>query len=318
MNRIGSPAGLAIGSFRPSRWQTWPLVAFRQNHRLEWPKIEKSGSFCVNILSAEQEPICRTFATKGGEQVARALLDAGAPARRCLTVSSLGSTATLNRRATGLWPRFHCHWPGSRARGRPAHPPVAVLSGYGRFTPASLAAWESDLALQVRSADLARPEMEAVADQLGVEIVASTVAGDQMVLIATANKSAPSSDAPINMGQRIPFAPPLGTVFVAWASPHAQKAWLDRLGRDPYLERAAILATLAEIRKHGYSVGRGRAWHTDVRQALSNGTPGSSCRMTPSCIRSLHWWSALCPPISSRRAGGSGGVQTINTPGLRA
>jgi flavin reductase (DIM6/NTAB) family NADH-FMN oxidoreductase RutF len=66
----GSPAGLAIGSFSSVSLDP-PLVAFfPDKSSSSWPKIEKSGSFCVNILSAEQEPICRTFATKCGDKFA--------------------------------------------------------------------------------------------------------------------------------------------------------------------------------------------------------------------------------------------------------
>ena len=33
-----------------------------------WPRIRNSGAFAVNILSAEQEDVCRLFATKGADK----------------------------------------------------------------------------------------------------------------------------------------------------------------------------------------------------------------------------------------------------------
>jgi flavin reductase (DIM6/NTAB) family NADH-FMN oxidoreductase RutF/DNA-binding IclR family transcriptional regulator len=311
----GSPAGLAIGSFSSVSLDP-PLVAFfPDKSSSSWPKIEKSGSFCVNILAAEQEPICRTFATKGGDKFAELTWQPGGTGSPVLD----GVVAWIDCDIDKVEEAGDHFIVIGRVRelevARPTLPLLFFQGGYGRFTPASLAAWESDLALQVRSADLARPEMEAVANELGVEIVASTVAGDQMVLIATAN-NARSHEVPINMGQRIPFAPPLGTVFVAWASAAAQKAWLDRLGREPDPQkRAAILGTLAEVRKSGYSVGRGRAWHTDVRQVLSRLTPGSKAPGDAELHSELHRLVRTLPAdFESPAAGPGGGVQTINTP----
>jgi DNA-binding IclR family transcriptional regulator len=157
--------------------------------------------------------------------------------------------------------------------------------------------------------------MEAVADELGVECVASTVSGDQMVLIATAS-TARSREVPISMGQRIPFAPPLGTVFVAWATAHAQKAWLDRLGRDPDPQkRAAILSTLQEVRKHGYSVGRGRAWHTEVPAVLARMSPSAAGPADVELHQELLRLVRTLPAdFESPAAGPGGGVRTISTP----
>jgi flavin reductase (DIM6/NTAB) family NADH-FMN oxidoreductase RutF len=35
-----------------------------------WPRIEAAGSFCVNVLSEDQEELCRTFAVTGGDKFA--------------------------------------------------------------------------------------------------------------------------------------------------------------------------------------------------------------------------------------------------------
>ena len=314
----GGPAGLAIGSFTSVSLDP-PLVAFFPDRSSSsWPKIAQSGSFCVNILAAEQEPVCRAFATKGGDKFAE------------LTWQPAGTGSPI---LDGVVAWIDCdiekvdeagdHWLViGRVReleiARPTLPLLFFQGGYGRFTPASLAAWESDLALQMRSADLARPEMEAVADELGVECVASAVAGDQMVLVATANTPR-SRQVPINMGQRIPFAPPLGTVFVAWAAPAAQKAWLDRLGRDPDPQkRQAILHTLQEVRRHGYSVGRGRNWHTEVPAVLARMSPSASGPGDAEAHQELVRLVRTLPAdFESPSAGGSstgGGVRTISTP----
>jgi flavin reductase (DIM6/NTAB) family NADH-FMN oxidoreductase RutF/DNA-binding IclR family transcriptional regulator len=309
----GSPAGLAIGSFSSVSLDP-PLVAFfPDKSSSSWPKIEKSGSFCVNILAAEQEPICRTFATKGGDKFAELTWQPGGTGSPVLD----GVVAWIDCDIDKVEEAGDHYMVIGRVReleiARSTLPLLFFQGGYGRFSPASLSMWESDLAMQLRSADLARPEMEAVADELGAECVVSAVAGDQMVLIATANTSR-SREVPINMGQRIPFAPPLGTVFVAWATPEVQKAWLDRLGSDPQ-KRAAMLATLQEVRRHGYSVGRGRAWHSDVRQLLSRLIPGTKDPSDAELRSELHRLVRTLPAdFESPATGLAETVQTINTP----
>jgi flavin reductase (DIM6/NTAB) family NADH-FMN oxidoreductase RutF len=64
----GEPVGLAIGSFASVSLDP-PLVGFFPDRSsTSWPRIEKAGSFAVNILGEHQEDICRTFASKGGDK----------------------------------------------------------------------------------------------------------------------------------------------------------------------------------------------------------------------------------------------------------
>jgi flavin reductase (DIM6/NTAB) family NADH-FMN oxidoreductase RutF len=66
----GRPAGMAIGSFTSVSLDP-PLVAILPaKTSTSWPAIEAAGSFCVNILSAGQEALCRTFATSGVDKFA--------------------------------------------------------------------------------------------------------------------------------------------------------------------------------------------------------------------------------------------------------
>jgi flavin reductase (DIM6/NTAB) family NADH-FMN oxidoreductase RutF len=62
------PVGLTCGSFFSVSLEP-PLVAFTPaKSSSSWPRIKGSGSFCVNILSQEQEDVCRDFATKGADK----------------------------------------------------------------------------------------------------------------------------------------------------------------------------------------------------------------------------------------------------------
>jgi len=62
------PVGLAIGSFTSVSLDP-PLVGFLPDKgSSSWPKIAASGSFCVNVLAADQLPVCQAFASKGGDK----------------------------------------------------------------------------------------------------------------------------------------------------------------------------------------------------------------------------------------------------------
>ena len=64
----GAPVGLAVGSFTSVSLEP-PLVAFCPGKTsTSWPKIEPSGSFCVNILAEDQEDLCWVFAGKSDDK----------------------------------------------------------------------------------------------------------------------------------------------------------------------------------------------------------------------------------------------------------
>lgn len=64
----GERFGLAVGTFTAISLDP-PLVGFMPDKRsTSWAEIEKTGTFCVNILSAAQLDMCRRFATRGGDK----------------------------------------------------------------------------------------------------------------------------------------------------------------------------------------------------------------------------------------------------------
>jgi flavin reductase (DIM6/NTAB) family NADH-FMN oxidoreductase RutF len=64
----GVPVGMAVGSFSSVSLDP-PLVGFFPDRSSSsWPKIEATGSFCVNILGEDQEDVCRVFARPGAKR----------------------------------------------------------------------------------------------------------------------------------------------------------------------------------------------------------------------------------------------------------
>ena len=307
----GKPAGMAIGSFTSVSLDP-PLVAFMPDKSSSsWPKFRDSGHFCVNILGSDQESVCRTFAVSGGDKFAE------------LPWHPAGSGSPI---LDGVLAWIDCdidvvHEAGDHyivigavrelEVGSTAMPLVFFQGGYGRFSSLSLAAWESDLVLQMRSADLARPHMEALAEELEVECVASAVVGSDMVLVARAGRL-PSQALPTAVGQRIPFEPPMGTAFVAWAHESAQQAWFERLGPDAAPEaREGLERTLAEVRKAGYSIARGHRWHAEAAQVLSRDHPDLHRDETS---QEMHRLIATLPPDYESPVIAADDVRTVSTP----
>jgi len=307
----GKPTGVAIGSFTSVSLDP-PLVAFMPDKRSSsWPRIRESGHFCVNILGSDQESVCRTFAVSGGEKFAE------------LSWQPAGSGSPI---LDGVLAWIDCdidvvHEAGDHyivigavrelQLGAATLPLVFFQGGYGRFSSLSLAAWESDLVLQMRSADLARPHMEALAEELEVECVASAIVGAEMVLVARAGRLQ-SQTLPTAVGQRIPFEPPMGTAFVAWAAPSAREAWFERLGpAAPAGARAELERTLEQVRSAGYSVARGHRWHSKAAEVLSRDRPDAHRNET---AQEMHRLIQTLPPDYESPAIDADDVRTVSTP----
>lgn len=62
------PVGMVVGTFTSVSLEP-PLVAFMPaKTSTSWPLIRDSGAFCANVLSAEQEDLCRNFSRKSGNK----------------------------------------------------------------------------------------------------------------------------------------------------------------------------------------------------------------------------------------------------------
>jgi 3-hydroxy-9,10-secoandrosta-1,3,5(10)-triene-9,17-dione monooxygenase reductase component len=78
----GMSTGMAVGSLASVSLDP-PLISFMPDKRsATWGIIERSGRFCANILAADQEDICRTFASKDSDKfsgIAYRLSENGCP-----------------------------------------------------------------------------------------------------------------------------------------------------------------------------------------------------------------------------------------------
>ncbi|WP_433505460.1 flavin reductase [Pseudonocardia halophobica] len=266
----GRPAGMAVGSFTSVSLVPPLLAFFPDKGSSSFPQIRASGSFCVNVLSADQEPVCRAFATKGADKFAglgwrpagsgSPILDGVVAWMDCdiETIDRAGDHFIVLGRVRDL-------------QAGPAELPLLFFQGgYGHFSSLSLSApAEPDLLEQLRLVDAARGEMERVSAALDVECLAAATVRDQVVIVASSGEPR-AGQSTTRVGQRMPFVPPLGTLLVAWEPPAAVQAWLDRL--DPKLpERDAghYRQLLERVRRRGWSISLASAERIAFEAALT-------------------------------------------------
>lgn len=118
--------------------------------------------------------------------------------------------------------------------------------------------------------DFARPEMRRLADELGLECLASAAVDGEMVILERAGTPRPLGVS-VAVGQRLPIVPPFGTAFVAWEGADAVTRWLRRAGPSTTeAELAQYEAALRAVRERGYSVTLEADTHVRLGRVLAD------------------------------------------------
>ncbi|HEX3794974.1 MAG TPA: flavin reductase family protein [Acidimicrobiales bacterium] len=67
-NEEGEPVGFSCQSFSALSLDPPMVLLAPAKSSTSWPRIAQAGAFCVNILAADQEAVCRAFAVSGGDK----------------------------------------------------------------------------------------------------------------------------------------------------------------------------------------------------------------------------------------------------------
>jgi DNA-binding IclR family transcriptional regulator len=133
--------------------------------------------------------------------------------------------------------------------------------------PAAVALGESALT-RFPAIERIRDGMRNLSDELELSVTGVALAANQLVIVASHAPSDPLS-ALTRVGQRSPYAPPLGLEFAAWAEPHEYSRWLQQ--GDPPLTLVEVetqRAAIEFIRSCGYSISL-RTTTTDQLNVLA-------------------------------------------------
>jgi flavin reductase (DIM6/NTAB) family NADH-FMN oxidoreductase RutF/DNA-binding IclR family transcriptional regulator len=309
----GGPVGMSVGSFTSVSLDP-PLVAFLPaRSSTSWPKIEPAGRFCINVLAGEQEALCRAFAVSGADKF-RDVSWRHSPHGNPIIDGSLAWIDCTLERVDEAGDHFI-------VLGRvqtlevetPSAPLIFFPGGYGRFESGPLAAGgRGDLSEPLRLADLARPELDALASELDAECVATALVGDEIVLLASAGPLEGRTSATL-IGRRIPAKPPLGALWMAYEEAEQAQRW--HKGDETQAAR------LEEIRERGHLVTpehplfEDRMLHAPVfgadgRVALVLNVPGSAAEGSDEFDRQL----AAMLASARRLTALSGGREALGLP----
>ncbi len=247
------PTGMTVGSFTSVSLDP-PLVAFLPSKTSDsWRALRQAGPrFCVNIMSADQEAACRLIATRKVDKFdglswtpsphGNPVLDGSVAYIDC-TLEDIHDAGD-HHIVVGLVDHLEIL--------SSTYPLLFFRGGYGSFRPMSLAGNDADLVRQLRRIDLIRPVMEHLADQLDTEVTAMCLVGDEIVIAAAAGRLQ-NDQLPTRVGQRAPFAAPVGSVLAAYGDEMTRGLWLRDLPADSeQLAQAAML--LERVRADGRAI----------------------------------------------------------------
>jgi flavin reductase (DIM6/NTAB) family NADH-FMN oxidoreductase RutF/DNA-binding IclR family transcriptional regulator len=266
-------AAMIVGSFVSISLDP-PLVGFfASRDSKSFARVRQARSFCVNLLSADQHELSRVLASHNDDKFT------GVPYRRSRSRSPI---------VDGVVGWIDCAVHASYEIGDhvlmigrvedlkielPSAPLVFFRGGYGSFAaPSAAVPPETALIRQIRIAELARTEMDHVSADLDAECLAVAAVGDELVLVAAGSRPR-SRSIKTRVGQRMPFVPPMGALFVAWAGNDAVEAWLSRAAAplDPD-RRRAYLEAVRRARSRGWSLGLGDDRHSQLEHLFGSTT----------------------------------------------
>lgn len=254
----GQALAMTVGSFVSVSLDP-PLVGFLPSKASSsWASIRRSGTrFGVNVLSNDQEDVCRAVATRGDDKLAGfawSLTDHGTPKLSesiafidCETESVYdgGDHDIVVGRVLAL------------ENVQPTLPLLFFRGGYGSFRPGSMAVEAGIPAQRLAELDVIRPHMERLSNQLSLEITAMCRVDEDLLTVASAGGSKRSTRLH-RVGRSVPFMPPIGGVFAAFGGPDAEREWFRNIQDEANsVERGRFEEGLERVRSSGYAFGFG-------------------------------------------------------------
>lgn len=254
MDQHGKPTGMVVGTFTSVSLDP-PLIAYLpMKTSRTFERLRASSTFCVNILAADQESVCRHFASPVEDKFAglswhaspagNPVLDGAVSWIDCnyVSVTEAGDHYIVLGNVLDM------------CLARDTAPLLFFQRGYGRFSTGPLVAVAERETIQaVRLAEIGRDDIEEIATELNVECSIVAAVGGDVVYIAVENRS-PQWRLRSRLGFRVPFAPPLGTLFVDHPGAPTEAEWLKRLGQADQETIDHSRAQLQRARERGWSI----------------------------------------------------------------
>jgi flavin reductase (DIM6/NTAB) family NADH-FMN oxidoreductase RutF len=248
----GAPVGMVVGTFSSVSLDP-PLIAFfPAASSKSFGRLRNARAFAINVLAADQEPLCRRLATSDADKFDGVGWRPGPLGSPILegAVSWIECTFEQVREAGDHYVvlgRVH-----ELAVERSTLPLLFFQGGYGQFSPGSfIAAPDPDLIQAAQLAETIRSQVEDLSAEFAVNCSVLVKIGPDAVQVLAANQGPVE---PFPLGHRQPIVPPLGAVFLMNSTPAEVDEWLRRAPDDSQDRRDLHRALLDKVREHGYSL----------------------------------------------------------------
>lgn len=140
------------------------------------------------------------------------------------------------------------------------------------------------------AAEAARPVLARLSERYRTNCTASAVIGGAIVILASTDIADREPFVPV--GQRYPFAPPMGLMHVAWCAEEAFAQWLKLPSTVPGgMDEAELRAIVADSRRRGFLVEAltpaGRQLHSLVAGVAAYDLPGELRELVGEMVANL-------------------------------
>jgi len=269
--RNDEPVGMVVGTFSSVSLDP-PLVAFMPDVRsTSWPKIQEAGSFCANVLTAGQQDVCRAFSRKAEDRFsANAWADTPSGSPRLEGAAAWIDCDIENVIRAGDHDIVIGRVKGLGVGESKDLPLLFLRGGYGSFSIPSIISPATALTRHVKAADVARPEIEALAELLKLEVLVSGVVDDSVVVLTAAGMASSPVGSPSRVGVSFPLAAPLAPLHVAWAGEAAESRWITNAQNVVgHVDPEVAHAELRHVRENGYAVSAGKATAAEFERMVA-------------------------------------------------
>lgn len=252
----GDPVAMVVGTFSSVSLDP-PLVSFMPTRTsASYARLLTAGVLRANILSMEQESVCRALARPGDAEKFRDVeWDRSPHGTPMLSGSSAWVEFTIERRIEAGDHDIVIGRVVDLGVGSGGLPLLFLGGGYGRYTAHSrIMPATADSLTQIRWAEAAKPELERLSEALELEVVFVSLVEDAIVQVASFG-STRGHARPHPLGVRLPLGAPMGAPIIASAGEPARRAWLKR--SFPDLEEDLVqqhLAALDRVRERGWAL----------------------------------------------------------------
>ncbi|WP_432559047.1 flavin reductase family protein [Granulicoccus sp. GXG6511] len=325
----GEALALVVGTFTSVSLDP-PLVSFLpMKESSTFARLSECDALCINVLTADQEGLCRTIASRRSDKLAEV---GWSPAPSGAPVLD-GCLAWLDVRLEQSIEAGD-HWIAlcrvlDLAVVNPVAPLLFFQGGYGSFVvPSLIARIDADIEAGVHEAVASRSELESLADEIGGHCTLLKVVNrDELTAVAMAAGRTGTPNA--GLGRRLPIIPPIADAWVAMLGEEEQAYWLSKAAGADEARLETYRRRLEFCREHGYLLSFARpdeevafeslheatttyaerrptpAEIREIRQRITAATPPESYGMRPLEEGGRYDISSIIVPIGDARGAGS-------------